>query len=107
MRLRYEKAMTSRVFTDPLKRINENYLNIDMKVKRIQSAIQSTLKENKTKAENYILKLDTLSPLKTLARGYSIAEYNGKILRSTSQVKENDELQIRVQDGKIKAKVCS
>jgi len=106
MRLRYEKAMTSRVFTDPLKRINENYLNIDMKVKRIQSAIQSTLKENKTKAENYILKLDTLSPLKTLARGYSIAEHNGKILRSTSQVKENDELQIRVQDGKIKAKVC-
>jgi len=105
MRLRYEKAMASRVFTDPLKKVNENYIGIDMKVKRIQTTIQNILKTNRTKAESCILKLDTLSPLKTLARGYSIAEHNGKILRTTKQIKENDEISVRLEDGKLIAKV--
>ena len=105
LRLRYEKIMASRVFTDPLKRINENYLNVDMKLKRIQNAIQNILKKNKIKAQNSILKLDALSPLKTLARGYSISEHNGEILRSTKQVKENDNITVRMQDGKITATI--
>jgi len=105
MRLRYEKAITSRVFTDPLKRINENYMNIDLKVKQIQNSMQSKLKEAKAKAEGTILKLDALSPLKTLARGYSIAEHKGKILKDIKDVKENDEISIKLQTGKIKAKV--
>ena len=104
MRLKYEKIMASRVFTDPLKKINENYLNIDMKMKSMQTAIQNILNENKVKTKNYILKLDALSPLKTLARGYSITEHNGKILKSIKQVKENDEIGIRLEDGKIFAK---
>ena len=104
MRLKYEKIMASRVFTDPLKKINENYLNIDMKIKSMQTAIQNILNENKVKTKNYILKLDALSPLKTLARGYSITEHNGKILKSIKQVKENDEIGIRLEDGKIFAK---
>ena len=104
MRLKYEKIMASRVFTDPLKKINENYLNIDMKMKSMQTAIQNILNENKAKTKNYILKLDALSPLKTLARGYSITEHNGKILKSIKQVKENDEIGIRLEDGKIFAK---
>ena len=104
MRLKYEKIMASRVFTDPLKKINENYLNIDMKMKSMQTAIQNILNENKVKTKNYILKLDALSPLKTLARGYSITEHNGKILKSIKQVKENDEIEIRLEDGKIFAK---
>ena len=105
MRLRYQKVMASRVFTDPLKRINENYIAIDMKVKAMQVAIQNKLKETRAKAEGNILKLDALSPLKTLTRGYSIAEYNGAVLKSTNQVKENDEISIRLQDGKITARV--
>ncbi len=105
MSLRYEKVMASRVFTDPLKRVNENYVDIDMKIKRMQNAIQKILNENKTKAQSYTLKLDALSPLKTLARGYSIAQYDGKILKSTKQIKENDEIDLRLEDGKVIASV--
>ena len=71
----------------------------------MQVAIQTKLKESRAKAEGNILKLDALSPLKTLTRGYSIAEYNGAVLKSTNQVKENDEISIRLQDGKITARV--
>jgi len=106
MRLRYEKAMVSRAFTDPLKKVNENYMNIDLKVKRMQTTIQAKVKESRAKAEGNILKLDALSPLKTLARGYSITEHNGEILKTTKQIKEKDEISVRLEDGKITATVC-
>ena len=104
MRMRYEKAMSSRVFTDPMKQINEKYILVDMKTKEIENNILNKLKESKNKATNIITKLDTLSPLKTLARGYSITEYNGKILKSVKQIKTNDEIEIRLNDGNITAK---
>ena len=104
MRLRYEKTMSSRIFTDPMKQINEKYILVDMKTKEIENNILNKLKESKNKATNIITKLDTLSPLKTLARGYSITEYNGKILKSVKQIKTNDEIEIRLNDGNITAK---
>lgn len=104
MRLRYEKAMSSRVFTDPMKQINEKYILVDMKTKEIENNILNKLKESKNKATNIITKLDTLSPLKTLARGYSITEYNGEILKSVKQVKEDEKIEIRLKDGNITAK---
>ena len=39
MKLRYEKCMQSRVFTDPLRNINDNYLKIDAFVKRLENSI--------------------------------------------------------------------
>ena len=104
MRMRYEKAMSSRVFTDPMKQINEKYILVDMKTKEIENNILNKLKESKNKATNIITKLDTLSPLKTLARGYSITEYNGEILKSVKQVKEDEKIEIRLKDGNITAK---
>ena len=104
MRLRYEKTMSSRIFTDPMKQINEKYILVDMKTKEIENNILNKLKESKNKATNIITKLDALSPLKTLARGYSITEYNGKILKSVKQIKTNDEIKIRLNDGNITAK---
>ncbi len=104
MRLRYEKTMSSRIFTDPMKQINEKYILVDMKTKEIENNILNKLKESKNKATNIITKLDTLSPLKTLARGYSITEYNGKILKSVKQVKEDEKIEIRLKDGNITAK---
>ncbi|MDO8726502.1 MAG: exodeoxyribonuclease VII large subunit [Candidatus Methanoperedens sp.] len=52
-------------------------------------------------------KLDAVSPLRTLSRGYSIAmKYPEKtIVRWISDVEKNDEIQILVNDGKIKCGV--
>lgn len=106
MRLRYEKTLASRIFTDPLKKINENYMGIDMKIKKMQITMQNMLKSNKAKAQGNMLKLDALSPLKTLARGYSIVEHNGEIVKTISQIKENEKIEVRLKDGKINAVVC-
>ena len=105
MRLRYEKCMQSRVFKDPLQKINERYVRIDMQVKKMEIKVKDTLNKNKNNAAKIISKLDTLSPLKTLVRGYSLTELNGKIVKSANDLKAGDEVSIRFTDGKKNAKV--
>ena len=105
MRLRYEKCMNSRVFKDPLQKVNENYMLIDRYVKSIQNSIIAKYKDIKLEAIKLYSKLDALSPLKTLARGYSIAEKDGKIVHKASELKKGDKLTLRFEDGKINTEV--
>lgn len=49
-------------------------------------------------------KLDAMSPLKVMTRGYAIAQLeSGDVLRSVAQVKPEDKITIGVSDGKINA----
>lgn len=105
MRLRYEKIMASRVFTDSTKSIKEKYLYIDSKTKEFEDAIQKKFKECQNRVINSITKLDALSPLKTLTRGYSVVEFTGKAVKSINEVKKDDNISIRLQDGYLGAKI--
>ena len=105
MRLRYEKCMNSRVFKEPTQKINEKYMLIDMKIKSMENSILNIYNKNKTNMVKQISKLDALSPLKTLTRGYSIVEMGGKAIKTVKDLKKDDEVDIRLIDGKAKAKV--
>ncbi len=105
MRLRYEKCMKSRAFTDPTRHINEVYIKIDMIIKKIESIVRQEINNNRNKAVEIITKLDTLSPLKTLTRGYCITQKSGKIVRNAKDLFIDDEIDIKYYDGNIKAKV--
>ena len=105
MKLRYQKCMSSKVFTDPTAKIKEQYINLDITIKSLENLIKNKLKDSKTKSIELISKLDTLSPLKTLTRGYSIAQKDGKTIKSVKELKTNDTLGIRFTDGEIKTKV--
>ena len=105
MKLRYEKCMNSRVFKEPLQKINEKYILIDMKVKSIQNSISNIYNEKRTNMVKNISKLDALSPLKTLTRGYSIIQNNGKVIKSVNQLQKDEEIDIRLLDGNAKARV--
>ena len=105
MRLRYNKAMTSRVFTVPLQNINEQYLNLDIKIKKLENVTKMKLKESQKRQVELISKLDALSPLKTLTRGYCIAEEHGKILKSAKTLKTNDVINLKFYDGEKQAQI--
>ena len=105
MKLRYEKCMTRRVFKEPLQKINERAITLDILVKSIQNSIQNKLHKSKTSAVEIITKLDALSPLKTLARGFNIAEKNGKIITKKQDVNLGDEITLRFIDGNVVTKV--
>ena len=82
MNLRYEKCMSSSVFKEPLRKINDNYIKLDNCIKQIENSIKVKHEKEKTKYIELIAKLDALSPLKTLYRGYSITEKNNKVIKS-------------------------
>ena len=105
MKLRYQKCMSSKVFTDPTAKIREQYINLDIIIKNLENLITNKVKDSKTKSIELISKLDTLSPLKTLTRGYSIVQKDGKTIKSVKELKTNDMLGIRFTDGEIKTKV--
>ena len=105
MKLRYQKCMSSRVFKEPLRNINDNYLKIDSYIKRLENVIKTKQKEEKTKYIELISKLDALSPLKTLTRGYSIVEQNDKIIKSAKDLNAGDKINIRLIDGKLNAEI--
>ena len=105
MRLRYEKCMNQRVFKEPLQKIQEKYIVIDMKIKSMQNSVNAMYKDKKGNAMKLIAKLDALSPLKTLMRGYSIVSLNGKSIKSANDLKKDDEVELRLSEGSAKAKI--
>ena len=105
MKLRYEKCMKSRVFTDPTRKIKDQYIILDDYIKRMENQVKNVQKVSQTRFVELATKLDTLSPLKTLTRGYIIAEKDNKIIKSAKQLKQNDEIELKFQDGKQKAKI--
>lgn len=105
MRLRYEKCMSRRIFKEPFRDISDNYIKIDNFIKRLENSVKNKQKEEKTKYIELISKLDTLSPLKTLTRGYSLVEQNGKIIKSHKELKAKDKIKIRFVDGNKEAEI--
>ena len=105
MRLRYEKCMSSHVFKEPTRRINENYILLDKYIKQLENEISKIQEREKTKYLELIAKLDAYSPLKTLLRGYSITEKQGKIVKSVNELEKDDIIKIKLSDGNKEAKV--
>ena len=97
--------MSSSVFKEPTRRIQENYIKIDSYVKQLENLINKTKEKNKNKYIELVSKLDTLSPLKTLTRGYSVIEKDGKIVKSITDLQEDNEISIRLKDGEKQAKI--
>ena len=105
MRLRYEKCMASSVFKEPTRKINENYIKIDMYIKQLEGFIREKQKQEKVRYTELVSKLDALSPLKTLIRGYSITQKGNEIVKSKDQLHKDDDIKIRFFDGEVNAQV--
>lgn len=105
MKLRYDRVMKSRAFTDPLKEINENLIKVDQNIKILQDSINNKIINSKNLAFNIINKLDALSPLKTLTRGYCITQKDGNIIRKSNDLKKDDEIALVFSDGQKNAKI--
>lgn len=106
MKMSYEKCMTRQAFKNPTQKINEQYMLIDMKVKSLQNSILLKIKEDKTKFVKEVAKLDALSPLKTLTRGYSIiSKQDGKIAKEVKDLSQGEKVSIRLSDGSVDAQV--
>lgn len=90
----------------PLDMINRYRLTIDSIMKQSYSTLNLKLEKYKSRSMQTIAKIDTLSPLKTLTRGYSVTETeDGKVIKSVDDVNKSDKLNIILTDGKVKVVV--
>lgn len=73
---------------------------------RLQAAQSQAISKKRHRFVSMTAKLDAMSPLKVLARGYSLAQTDsGEIIRSHSQVNVNDMIRLRVSDGTLIAAI--
>ena len=103
MKLRYEKCMKSKVFTDPMRKIRDINIILDSYVQKLENIVKNIQKNKQTQYIEIVTKLDTLSPLKTLSRGYTLAEKDNQIVKSVNELKQGDKIIIRFYDGEKNA----
>ncbi len=89
----------------PQELLQRKVQQLDMGLVKMKSAVQRIVERNKSHWQNLTGKLDSLSPLKVVERGYSIVTKDNKLIKSSEQVAAKDMLQIQFAEGKISVRV--
>lgn len=90
----------------PLDRLDILRQRVDDFVKICENSIERTLLSDKKMLSELAAKLDALSPLKVMARGFSLAtDEEGHIIRSANELKTGDNFTLRLSDGMAKCSV--
>jgi exodeoxyribonuclease 7 large subunit len=98
-------------FTHRLQLVSPEQLLIQQKQKlewlqkQLLDSNQNYLQDKQIRFQQLVEKLDLLSPLKIMTRGYGIVFKNGTIVNSVEQIENNEEIEIRLSDGLVNATV--
>ena len=87
------------------RRIGEMQMNIDRISARGETAFKNKINSDKQRLGAAAGRLNALSPLSVLERGYSVASSEGRAVRRLSDVSMGSELWTAVADGKIRSVV--
>ena len=97
-----------RVMQSPTGFIDQRRLELDSIRLRLDAAATGRLNRERQEFARLAAKLDALSPLKVLGRGYSIAlDAEGRAVREAAQLKAGDKLDLRLSRGGAKCLVES
>lgn len=101
----FAKLCESDVLTNPVSIIDncENYL-VSL-TELINENLSMKIDDYSNKFSILCSSLDNLSPLKVLARGYSIVKKNDSIISSVYDIKSNDEIELAFCNGSAKAQI--
>ena len=107
-KLKLDSLLNSNCFKNPINTIiGTKSETTDILTDRLLTKYSNILSKNETRLVGCVSKLDALSPLKVLSRGFSVAEHNGKILKSVSFVEAGDSITLKLTDGKLNCTVNS
>lgn len=101
-----QQHIHNRLFlSSPHKLLQRHRLGLQELQTKLQKSCQQLIENKKQKLANNMHLLDTVSPLSTLARGYSISFKRKEIVNSIHQVQVGDVLVTRVKDGEIRSEI--
>ena len=79
--------------------ITQNSLTLDRLSQRLASGFEKEFTAKKQQLSMLASKLDALSPLRILSRGYAVASRDGKPVKSVRELKNGDEFSLLLSDG--------
>ena len=82
--------------------INLKYDDLAVLQTRLVDAYSYFIEQKNNEFKNKVSRLDALSPLKILLRGYTLASINNNAINDINSVKVNDEIDITFYNGKSK-----
>ncbi len=96
----------SPVLRDPTVYLSQQGKSLDLLKNRLISAQNQEISRRKQAYIALVSKLDAMSPLKVLTRGYAVTrKETGEIIRSIRQAELGERISIRVSDGSLSATV--
>lgn len=98
---RVDELSNSNVLSDFSELIGMYEDNLLVLSRRVNDAFQYSVESLESNFSLLVSKLDALSPLAVLARGYSVCKKNQNIVKSTNDVEVGDELNVVFADGNI------
>lgn len=102
-RLRLQALQRAAALRKPQQLLAARQERIDKATERLQQMARQCLQQRRHRLELALGKLDMLSPVHVLRRGYALAEHGGRILVSARDVKAGDELILTFKDGRLAA----
>lgn len=90
-----------RCLATPLFYVEEQGMRLDYFVRRFAAAAQVQTSRAEGRLSAAAGKLDALSPLKVLSRGYSIVYKDGEVQHSAQDIRPGDKLSLRLSDGRV------
>lgn len=100
------ETITDKLNTIMLKKINIEKINLEnMKNNYIIKNPNVLYIDKQKELGNIIAKLNLLNPLNILDRGYNITYKDNHVVTSIKEIKENDNLNIKMKDGNLKVTV--
>jgi exodeoxyribonuclease VII large subunit len=91
----------------PGQQIENQLQTLSVLITRLKNTMQQVLKTKDLALKNALRALETVSPLATLNRGYAILSLTDSdhVVRSIQEMHHGDKVQIRLQDGILKAEI--
>lgn len=91
----------------PANRINQQSQLVERMTERMAYSMQLLLNKKEHQFKQGVVQLEAYSPLNILARGYSVVSKDGNVVKSVASLEQQDDVEIRLLDGKINATVNS
>ena len=105
-RKHYDVLRASPALQSPVGYLEQRRKSLDMVKNRMISAQNQGINRKKQRYIALVSKLDAMSPLKVLTRGYAMAQTeDGQVIRSVCQIKQEDRFTVALSDGTVDASV--
>lgn len=99
LRQRLRRLSERPVLRSPEGSLQQKELLLELLRQRLERAAVSAVEQDQRRFAALSGRLDALSPLKVLARGYAVATRQGQVLHSVEQLSPGEEIRLRLADG--------